>query len=68
MNDEPYSLQPVPLMSAEKARDIGRAYKALADNLLPIEPREAAKAERQSMWWLAYAVTLANTNGGKPAA
>lgn len=33
MIDEPFGLLPVPLRTPERARDIGRAYRALADNL-----------------------------------
>ncbi len=30
MSDEAFSLPPTPLMTPQKARDVGRAYKALA--------------------------------------
>jgi hypothetical protein len=51
-----------PLMTAAKARDIGRAYKAFAEMLADAEvTAEAARAERDSRWWLTYAQVLAQT-------
>ncbi len=62
MSDDPFSLPPIALMTAERARDIGRSYKALADNLTELgAAREAARAERDSQWWLTYAIALAQT-------
>jgi hypothetical protein len=61
----PFALPPIPLMSAEKARDVGRAYKALADHLTEFGlPRQAAAATRDSQWWLTYSIALAQTNRG----
>jgi hypothetical protein len=57
-------------MSPEKARDVGRAYKAFADHLTEFGlAREAAIAMRDSQWWLAYSIALAQTaKGGGEAA
>ena len=33
MSDDPFIIPPVPLMTPDRARDVGRAYKALADQL-----------------------------------
>jgi hypothetical protein len=48
-------------MTPEKARYVGRAYKALADSLAAVEPGEAGRAERQSLWWMSYAISLGTT-------
>ncbi len=62
MSDQPFGFPPVPLMTPEKAGDVGRSWKALADHLASLGvPGDAGRAERQSQWWLAYAVTLAQT-------
>lgn len=56
-------LPPIPLMTADKARDVGRSYKALADHLTEFGlPRQAAAAMRDSQWWLAYSIALAQTD------
>ncbi len=60
MSDE-FGLPRVPLMTPEKARYVGRAYKALADSLAAVEPGEAGRAERQSLWWMSYAISLGTT-------
>lgn len=52
-----------PLMTAAKARDIGRAYKAFAEMLADAEvTAEAARAERDSRWWLTYSQVLEKTD------
>ena len=60
MSDDPFSLPPTPLMTPEKARDVGRAYKALASHLTELGvQREAGVAMRDSQWWLTYSISLA---------
>ena len=50
MSDEPFMLPRPPLMTREKARDVARAYKALAGHFVAIQvPREATRAEQQSV-------------------
>lgn len=62
MSDDPLSLPPAPLMAPDKARDVGRAYKALAEHLSELgAQREAGRAERDSQWWLTYSIALAQT-------
>jgi hypothetical protein len=57
---EGFGLTPVPLMTPERARLVARGYKALADQLAQNGiPSEAARAERQSQWWLTYSIALA---------
>ena len=62
MSDQPYALPPVPLMTPERAVLVARNYKALAENLANLVPGDAARAERQSQWWLNYSIALAATN------
>jgi hypothetical protein len=51
-----------PLLSPEKARDLARAYKALAGQLTETgQARQASLAMRDSQWWLTYAIALAQT-------
>jgi hypothetical protein len=65
MSDDPFIIPPVPLMTPDRARDVGRAYKALADQLNEAGlARQAAVALRDSNWWLTYAITLAQTAPG----
>lgn len=66
MSDEPFTIPPVPMMTPEKARDIARAYQGLAEQLREIDAplRQIQSEERRSQWWLTYAITLAQTNGG----
>jgi hypothetical protein len=67
MSDEPFSIPPVPLMEPAKARDVARAYKALAEHLTDLRvPADARRAEQQSQWWLTYAIALAQTKGDAP--
>ena len=66
MSDEPFSLPPTPLMEPAKARDVARGYKALAEHFTDLGVTgEARRAERQSRWWLTYAITLAQTQEPK---
>lgn len=52
----------VPLMTPQAARGIGRALRALSDSYTEGQmTRQAAVALRDSEWWLAYAITLAQT-------
>ncbi len=67
MSDDPFTLPPTPLMTAEKARDVARGYKALATHLTELgATREATLAMRDSQWWLTYAIVLAKTTDDKP--
>jgi hypothetical protein len=62
MSDEPFLHPPTPLMSAARARDVARAYKAHADHLAEFGlSREATLAMRDSQWWLTYSIALAQT-------
>lgn len=59
-----------PLMSPERARDIGRLYQALAEQFEATGGRAQATRELQkAQWWLTYAITLAQTGtgDGKPS-
>jgi hypothetical protein len=59
MSDQPFL---IPLMTPDKARDIARAHKWLANSYTEANMRrEAATAQRESEWWLAYALTLEAT-------
>lgn len=65
MSDEQFGLPPVPVMTPQKARDVGRLYKALAIQLADLGvAAQAARAERDSQWWLTYSITLAQTGEG----
>jgi hypothetical protein len=67
MSDEPFIIPPVPLMTPGRARDVARAYKALADQLNEAGlARQSAAALRDSNWWLTYAITLAQTAPDEP--
>jgi hypothetical protein len=62
----PFFPPPTPLMSADKARDVARAYKALANHLTEFGlPREAALGMRDSQWWLTYSIALTQTGKGE---
>lgn len=53
------------LMSAVKARNLGRLYKGFADALRADgHIRLARDAEAQSQWWLTYALTLSQIPPG----
>jgi hypothetical protein len=61
--EEPESRR-VPIMPAEKARDIARSYKFLADDYTEVGmARQAASMLRESNWWMAYAISLAQAEG-----
>lgn len=62
MSDDPFSLPLTPLLTPEKARDVGRAYKALAEQFREIGVQaETRRAERDSQRWLTYSIALAQT-------
>ncbi len=63
MSDEPFMLEETPpVMSAEQARDVARHYKGFAEHMTRLGARgDATRLERQSNWWLAYSVVLAQT-------
>lgn len=65
MSDEPF-LPPQPaLMSALKARNLARSYKAFADHLREQgDPGGARHADQQSSWWMAYAIALSQIPPG----
>lgn len=67
MSDSPFALPPVPMMSPERARDIGRMYQAAAENLTADYPAQAAREMQRAQWWLTYAITLAQTAPNRPA-
>lgn len=71
MSDAPLPpVPPKPLMSAERARDIGRAYQAWSEYLaaqgLTAEGRSAAQ---QAQFWMTYAIALGQNppDVGRPA-
>lgn len=52
----------IPKMPAEKAQEIARGYKWLSQSLAEAGiTREATRAERDSNWWMAYSISLAQT-------
>jgi hypothetical protein len=62
MSDQPFGFPLPPVMTAEKARDTARAYKAMAIHLVEVgDTGAAARMERDSGWWLAYALVLPAT-------
>jgi len=62
VSDEPFHVPMPPMMSPEKARDIARLHKGFADQLRDFgQTAEAARAERQSQWWMTYSIALAQT-------
>ena len=65
MSDEPFFLPHPPLMSAVEARNLARMYKSMADHLRSRSVLgEVPYMERQSAWWLAYAISLSQTPPG----
>jgi len=66
MSDEPFMLpETPPLMSAVRARNISRFHKGAADHLRSLGDIAGANhSERQSSWWLAYAISLSQTPPG----
>jgi len=64
VSDDAFSLPstPPPIMSPEKARDIGRAHKGWANYLSSQGlSAEARQAEQSAQWWLTYSITLTQT-------
>ncbi len=52
----------VPKMTAERAQEVARGYKWLAQSLSEAgAPREASRLERESLWWMAYSISLGQT-------
>jgi len=69
MSDQPTTPAPAmpPLMSAERAHDIGRLYQALAEQFEAGGGNaQAARELRKAQWWLTYSITLRET-GSKEA-
>lgn len=64
MSDDAFPQQP-PLMGAVKARNLARLYKGFADALRRDgHVALANQAERDSQWWLTYAIALSQTPPG----
>jgi hypothetical protein len=64
MSDQ-FGVPPTPLMSAVKARNLARSYKAFADHIAEQGDAAGARhAERQSQWWMAYAIALSQIPPG----
>jgi hypothetical protein len=64
MSDQ-FNIRPVPLMSAIGARNHGRRLKAWSEYLRSMDLElEAQRAERDSAWYLAYALSLSQTPPG----
>jgi len=64
MSDEPFFPERPRLMSADKARDIARGHKAMAGLYESAGDRTGQRREQEeSLWWLAYALALAQTTG-----
>ena len=67
MSDESPESRRVPLMPAEKARDIALSYKFLADDYADVGmARQAANMLRESNWWMGHAIALAQGEERKP--
>lgn len=60
MSDDPFLPPSVPLMSAVKARDIGRSCMGMANHLRSqgVESGTVRLLEQRSAWWTAYAIAL----------
>jgi hypothetical protein len=55
-----------PLVSAVKARNVARLYKGLADALRADGiTAQANAADRQSLWWMQYAIALSQIPPGR---
>ena len=64
MSERQFPDQP-PLMSAVKARNLGRLYKGFAEALRTDGHETLARgAEAQSQWWLTYAIALSQIPPG----
>jgi len=67
MSGQPYTPPSKPLMTPERARDLARSYKALAEQLAEAgDNAESRRMERDAQWWLTYSIALAQTNGRAP--
>lgn len=61
-DDQLYPPPPIVMMTPERARDIARSLKALAEQFTDAHmPRQAARYERDAQWYLGYALVLAAT-------
>ena len=59
---DPLGASRVPKMAPEDAQDIARGLKWLAESYEKAGyARAATRAERDSQWWLTYAISLAQT-------
>ena len=69
MSDHPFTLpETPPLMSAITARDLARSYKGFADHIRAMGDISGANhAERQSSWFMAYAIALSQIPPGSVA-
>jgi hypothetical protein len=67
MSDHPFTLpETPPLMSATTARDLARSYKGFADHIRAMGDISGANhAERQSSWFMAYAIALSQIPPGR---
>jgi hypothetical protein len=57
-----------PLMAPEKAQEIARGLKWLAQSYAEAGMvRDSTRAERDSQWWLNYSISLSHTppDGGR---
>ena len=62
MSDPVFMPRMPPLMTAERARDIGRLHQALAEQLEAAGGTgQAAREMQKAQWWLTYAITLSQT-------
>ncbi|HET6234473.1 MAG TPA: hypothetical protein VFE41_05820 [Acetobacteraceae bacterium] len=60
MSDTPESSR-IPLMAADKAQEIARDLKWLAQSYAGAGMvRDATRAERDSEWWLSHLISLAH--------
>jgi len=60
--DWPFHPPLPPVMSPQKARDVARRWKWMADSFLADNMRsQATLMLRESEWWLGYALTLEAT-------
>jgi hypothetical protein len=52
-------------MPPERARDIGRLYRALSEQFEAASASaQAARELQKAQWWITYAITLAQTDKG----
>jgi hypothetical protein len=65
MSDAPEAGR-IPLMEPDKAQEIARGLKWLAQSYAEAGmTRDALRADRESQWWLAYSISLAQTPPAK---